>query len=90
VTELIGLGVPVLCLCQNEKELTHAHASARYGEINLGLVELVGIDTVANHVGRLILSGNMRKLFGARALRETNGQTNAARHSTDDKQDRLD
>jgi spore coat polysaccharide biosynthesis predicted glycosyltransferase SpsG len=78
ITELVSLGVPVLCLCQNEKELTHTHASARYGVVNLGLGELVGIDTLAAHIGRLGHSSDLRKVLHTRALHETAGRSNAA------------
>lgn len=78
ITELVSLGVPVLCLCQNEKELTHTHASARYGVINLGLGELVGTDTLAAHIGRLVDSADLRKVLRTRALHETADRSNAA------------
>lgn len=78
ITELVSLGVPVLCLCQNEKELTHTHASARYGVVNLGLGELVGIDTLAAHIDRLGRSSDLRKVLHTRALHETAGRSNAA------------
>lgn len=78
VTELVSLGLPVLCLCQNEKELTHTHAAARFGVINLGLGELVGVDTLAAHIGRLTTSVQLRTIMRARALHETAGRSNAA------------
>lgn len=78
VTELICLGVPVLCLCQNEKELTHTHASARYGVVNLGLGELVEIGTLAAHIERLVNSSELRKVLHLRALHETSERSNAA------------
>ena len=78
ITELVSLGVPVLCLCQNEKELTHTHASARYGVVNLGLGELVGPGTLAAHIGRLVGSAELREVLRTRALHETAGRSNAA------------
>lgn len=78
VTELVTLGVPVLCLCQNEKELTHTHAAARYGVVNLGLGELVGIDTLAAHIGKLVSSPQLRKILHSRALHETSDRANSA------------
>lgn len=78
VTELVSLGVPVLCLCQNEKELTHTHASARYGVVNLGLGALVDVDTVANHIERLLGSVELRQTLRSRALHETRGRSNTA------------
>jgi spore coat polysaccharide biosynthesis predicted glycosyltransferase SpsG len=78
VTELISLGVPVLCLCQNEKELTHTHASARFGVINLGLGFLVDPSTIAAHIRRLIDSVELRRTLRERALHESADRTNAA------------
>ncbi len=78
VTELISLGVPVLCLCQNQKELTHTHASARFGVINLGLGALVDIGTLAAHIRQVVDSAELRQTLRTRALHETSGRTNAA------------
>lgn len=78
VTELCSLGVPVLCLCQNEKELTHTHASARFGVINLGLGALVDSDAVSAHIDHLIESPGLRRALRERALHETAGRSNAA------------
>lgn len=78
VTELVSLGVPVLCLCQNDKELTHTHASARYGVVNLGLGALVDEQTIAAHFRRLVESVDLRQTLRSRALHETRGRSNAA------------
>ncbi len=77
VTELLSFGLPVVCLCQNEKELTHTHASARFGVINLGLGELVDTGTLAAHISRLTQSSELREILRARALHETAGRANA-------------
>ena len=76
IAELISLGVPVLCMCQNNKELTHTHASARYGVVNIGLGELVDPPTIAAHIDRLISSPKLRRLLRSRALHETSGRRN--------------
>lgn len=78
ITELISLGVPVLCLCQNDKELTHTHASARFGVINLGLGELVDERTLAAHIKRLIDTPQLRQILHRRALYETAERSNQA------------
>ncbi|MGE0742045.1 MAG: glycosyltransferase [Hyphomonadaceae bacterium] len=78
VTELISLGVPVLCLCQNERELTHTHASARYGVVNLGLGALVGAGTLSAHIQRLVNAPDLRRVLRERALHETANRSNAA------------
>lgn len=78
ITELISCAVPVLCMCQNDKELTHTHASARFGVINLGLGALIGVETLAAHVSRLIESTELRSILRQRAIRETAGRSNQA------------
>lgn len=78
VTELLSQGIPVICLCQNEKELTHTHASARFGVVNLGLGELVDSGTLAAHIDRLVSSTDLRRVLRTRALHETSGRTNAS------------
>ena len=78
VTELVSLGVPVLCLCQNEKELSHTHASARYGVINLGLGRLVDVATLAAHLDLLFQGPDLRLKLRERALHETRDRSNAA------------
>jgi spore coat polysaccharide biosynthesis predicted glycosyltransferase SpsG len=78
ITELLSCGVPVLCLAQNDKELTHTHAAARYGVVNLGLGSLVGIDTIGAHVMRLATSPSLREILRRRALHATEGRSNAA------------
>ena len=35
--EIASLGVPCICLCQNERELSHIFGNAKHGFINLGL-----------------------------------------------------
>lgn len=78
VTEMISLGVPVLCLCQNDKELTHTHAAARFGVVNLGLGALVDVQTIASHIRRITDSPELRRKLRARALHETAGRSNTA------------
>lgn len=78
VTELLSCGVPVLCMCQNDKELTHTHAAARYGVINLGLGELIDPSTIAAHILRLVQSSELRRVLYSRAQHELAGRSNAA------------
>lgn len=78
ITELISLGVPVLCMCQNEKELTHTHASARFGVVNIGLGTLLDESTVASHIRHMMISPDLRRMLRQRGLYETAGRSNAA------------
>ncbi|WP_058553689.1 cytidylyltransferase domain-containing protein [Thiohalocapsa sp. ML1] len=78
ITELLCCGIPVLCMCQNDKELTHTHASARHGVINLGLGSLVDVQTLAAHIQRLCTASGLRQLLRERAIHETRSRANAA------------
>lgn len=78
ITELTSLGIPVLCLCQNDKELTHTHASARFGVVNLGLGALAEPTTITAHVQHLVDNIALRRTLRTRALHETSGRSNGA------------
>ena len=50
--EICSLGVPTICLCQNERELTHVFCSNTNGFINMGLGETIDKeDIVSQFVG---------------------------------------
>ena len=61
--EICSLGVPTICLCQNERELTHVFANEKNGFINMGLgVDVSGqeiIDTFINLVNNYDLRMEM-------------------------------
>lgn len=78
VTELLSCGVPVLCMCQNEKELAHTHASARYGVVNIGLGSQIETATLVAHFELLIDSSDLREKLTARAAHELAGRSNRA------------
>lgn len=78
ISELTSLGIPVLCMCQNEHELTHTHASPRFGVVNLGLGKLVNTDTIAAHAEHLIESHELRETLRSRALFENQDRSNNA------------
>lgn len=63
--EICSLGVPTICLCQNERELTHVFANESNGFINMGLGEDVGrqqiIDEFINLVNNYDLRVEMNK-----------------------------
>jgi spore coat polysaccharide biosynthesis predicted glycosyltransferase SpsG/CMP-N-acetylneuraminic acid synthetase len=77
ITELTSLGIPVLCLCQNAKELTHTHAAARFGVIGLGMGSLVDEETIAAHIDLMVESQELRAVLRNRALHETGGRRNS-------------
>lgn len=75
ITEFMTLGVPMLVMCQNMKELMHTHANCQYGAINLGLGTHVSVDTLAAHI-ELFIDYNMRKTLHERARYEIAERSN--------------
>ena len=63
--EVCSLGIPTICLCQDERELSHVFANESNGFINMGLgVEVTGqeiIDTFINLVNNYDLRIEMNK-----------------------------
>ena len=63
--EIASLGVPCICLCQNERELSHIFGNVEHGFINLGLGEEVSeeeiIETFENTVEDFQLRCEMNK-----------------------------
>ena len=65
--EVCSLGVPTICLCQNERELTHVFANDTNGFINMGLGADVGrqdiidqfVDLVNNYELRIEMNQKM-------------------------------
>ncbi|KAA3662139.1 MAG: UDP-2,4-diacetamido-2,4,6-trideoxy-beta-L-altropyranose hydrolase [Chloroflexi bacterium] len=78
VTELMTLGIPTIVLCQNNRELTHTHASSPYGVINLGLGEHVNVTSLANHISHLLENKNLRVSMRERALKAVKERSNTA------------
>ena len=68
ITELISLGIPTLCLCQNDKEILHTHASQQYGIVNLGLGKLLTPETIGSHVSFLMDNYSLRKKMNERQV----------------------
>ena len=77
ITELLSLGIPTICMAQNAKELTHTHASAEFGVLNLGLGKLCTIETIAAHIDHLMTNTELRKTLHERAVYETQGRSNS-------------
>ncbi len=78
VTELMSLGVPTIALCQNERELTHTHASGRYGVVNLGLGAYVTPNGFRAHIDALRRDVELRRRMHARMLEALRGRSNRA------------
>lgn len=68
ITELVCLGIPTICLCQNEKEILHTHASQQFGVINLGLGSLQTPQTIGSHIKFLSENYELRKKMNERQV----------------------
>lgn len=68
--EIASLGVPCICLCQNERELSHIFGNVENGFINMGLganltqEQIIATleDTIANYNLRLEMNKRMKKV----------------------------
>jgi spore coat polysaccharide biosynthesis predicted glycosyltransferase SpsG/CMP-N-acetylneuraminic acid synthetase len=78
VTELMTMGVPTIVLCQNERELTHTHASAQLGVINLGLGVHTSPEGIAAQVRMLMENQPLRAEMRRQALAAVSGRSNRA------------
>ena len=58
--EVCSLGVPTICLCQNERELTHVFANETNGFINMGLGEDVGRQDIIDQFINLVNNYELR------------------------------
>jgi spore coat polysaccharide biosynthesis predicted glycosyltransferase SpsG/GTP:adenosylcobinamide-phosphate guanylyltransferase len=78
VTELMYLGIPTMVVCQNERELTHSHASQSFGVHNIGLGSLVSDETIRNNIEFLIQNNNFRAKMFERSTANMRGHSNKA------------
>jgi len=58
--EVCSLGVPTICLCQNERELTHVFANETNGFINMGLGVDVGRQEIIDQFVNLVNNYELR------------------------------
>ena len=69
VIELLSRGTPAVCLAQNEKELTHTHATEANGVLFLGLGRDVGDDALDAATRAMLTDGALRRRYAERAAR---------------------
>ena len=66
--EIASLGVPCICLCQNERELSHIFGNVEHGFINLGLGSQTSketiIQTLESTIDNFTLRQEMNKRMG--------------------------
>jgi spore coat polysaccharide biosynthesis predicted glycosyltransferase SpsG len=58
--EICSLGVPTICLCQNERELSHVFGSKEHGFINLGLGENIENSEITDEFVKLVNDYDLR------------------------------
>jgi len=76
ISELIVCGTPTICLCQNEKELTHTHASQMNGILNLGLGKFLNEKIVSHYIDYVIKDYNYREKMQKRMIKSVGKRKN--------------
>jgi spore coat polysaccharide biosynthesis predicted glycosyltransferase SpsG/CMP-N-acetylneuraminic acid synthetase len=76
ITELASLGVPTICMAQNEKELNHSHTTKQNGVLMLGLGSDVTIEELAKQIKTLLDDHQLRKTLSVSALEATKNRSN--------------
>ena len=66
--EVCSLGVPTICLCQNERELSHVFANESNGFINMGLGEDVGRQQIIDEFVNLVNDYELRMKMNQKML----------------------
>jgi CMP-N-acetylneuraminic acid synthetase/spore coat polysaccharide biosynthesis predicted glycosyltransferase SpsG len=77
ITELAQIGVPTICLAQNQKELAHTHATEANGVVNLGLGLDVDTSSLAKALSELIESKQLRDKLHQSSLLATKTRSNS-------------
>jgi spore coat polysaccharide biosynthesis predicted glycosyltransferase SpsG/CMP-N-acetylneuraminic acid synthetase len=76
VTELMSIGVPTVCLAQNQKELSHTHASKENGILNLGLGSELSEEALAQELSAILIDFERRQQMSQTALAKIKGRSN--------------
>lgn len=76
LTELACIGVPVICMAQNAKELAHTHATESNGVVMLGLGHSVPSAALEAELRTLLESKSRRAELRANALASSAGRSN--------------
>lgn len=66
--EVCSMGVPTICLCQNERELTHKFVNENNGFINLGLGNDVENQQIIDEFIRLFNNFDLRVEMNSKML----------------------
>ena len=76
VIELAATGVPSICLAQNDKEMTHNHATASNGVMMLGLGRETADETIVEALKTMLTDSTRRREFRQAALNATATRSN--------------
>ena len=76
VTELMSIGVPTVCLAQNQKELSHTHAGKENGILNLGLGADLSMGDLAQQLSAILTDFERRQQMSQTALARIKGRSN--------------
>ena len=66
--EICSLGVPTICLCQNDREVTHVFANESNGIVNMGLGIAVEQQDIINEFTKLVEDYDLRIEMNRRML----------------------
>lgn len=66
--EICSLGVPAICLCQNDRELTHVFANENNGFINMGLGEALEKQDIIDQFLKLVNDYELRMEMNQKML----------------------
>ena len=78
ITELASLGIPTICMAQNQKELTHSHTTPDNGVLMLGLGNQTNDKELAEAIKGLISDFDKRIELSENAKRATANRSNRA------------
>lgn len=76
IVELASLGVPSMCMAQNEKEMTHTHATPELGVRMLGLAIEVSDQALDEATQDFLGAGSTRRTLREAALATLAGRSN--------------
>jgi len=66
--EIASIGVPCVCLCQNERELTHTFGNAENGFLNLGLGKDLKEEDIIETIESILNDNELRREMNKRML----------------------
>ncbi len=76
ITELASLGVPTICMAQNQKELKHSHTTEQNGVVMLGLGSEVSEPNLVKTIESLLIDPVRRRALSENALSSVANRSN--------------